>query len=211
MSEAGRVIAGSARGTRLLSPGESTRPFGDRVKQALFAILEPDIGGAVVLDLFAGSGAGAIEALSRGAARAVLVERDGGAAATIAENLRRTGLEERGRLVRLDALRYLAEQAPADGPFNIVLVDPPYAETRLLERAIDALTKTAGLLAPGAWVVTKHFWKTPPSTVAPALTFTRAKRFGETQLQFYRRKGPAEEHAATPGLATSSGTEEAGT
>lgn len=211
MSEAGRLIAGSARGTRLLSPGESTRPFGDRVKQALFAILEPDIGGAVVLDLFAGSGAGAIEALSRGATRAVLVERDGGAAAAIAENLRRTGLGERGRLVRLEALRYLVEQAPADGPFDIVLVDPPYAETRLLERAIDALATSPALLAPGAWVVAKHFWKTPPSTVAPALAFIRAKRFGETQLLFYRRKGSAQELAATPGLATSSGFEEAGT
>jgi len=75
MSDAGRVIAGSARGTRLRAPGEGTRPFGDRVKQTLFAILEPDLPGANVLDLFAGSGAGGIEALSRGAAMATFVER----------------------------------------------------------------------------------------------------------------------------------------
>ena len=79
MADAGRVIAGSARGVRLAAPGEGTRPLADRVKQTLFAILEPDLDGAVVSDLFAGSGAGGIEALSRGAARAVFVERDAGA------------------------------------------------------------------------------------------------------------------------------------
>ena len=73
MAEAGRVIAGSAGGIRLLAPGAGTRPLADRVKQAVFATLEPDLPGAAVLDLFAGSGAAAIESLSRGAARAVLV------------------------------------------------------------------------------------------------------------------------------------------
>ena len=73
MPDAGRVIAGTARGLRLEAPGPGTRPIGDRVKQTLFAILEPELEGAVVADLYAGSGAGAIEALSRGAARATLV------------------------------------------------------------------------------------------------------------------------------------------
>jgi 16S rRNA (guanine(966)-N(2))-methyltransferase RsmD len=102
MADAGRVIAGTARGVRLAAPGEGTRPLTDRVKQTLFAILEPRLEGAVVADLFAGSGAGAIEALSRGAARAVLVEKDRGACRTIAENLRRTRLEDRARVVRRD-------------------------------------------------------------------------------------------------------------
>src|SRR5215212_12095443 len=94
MPEAGRIISGSAAGRRLLAPGPGTRPLADRVKQTLFAILEPDLAGATVLDLFAGSGAGGIEALSRGAGRAVFVERDPRAAGVIRENLRRAGFGE---------------------------------------------------------------------------------------------------------------------
>ena len=106
--DGGRVIAGTARGIRLEAPGPGTRPFGDRVKQTLFAILEPDLAGASVLDLFAGSGAAGIEALSRGAAHATFVERDKGAAAVIAANLGRTHLAgERVRIVRADALAWL--------------------------------------------------------------------------------------------------------
>ena len=90
--DGGRVIAGTARGIRLAAPGPGTRPFGDRVKQTLFAILDPDMPGANVLDLFAGSGAAGIEALSRGAAHATFVEKDKGAAAVIATNLGRTHL-----------------------------------------------------------------------------------------------------------------------
>ena len=78
MADAGRVIAGSAKGVRLRAPGAGTRPLADRVKQTLFAILEPELGGARVLDLFAGSGAGGIEALSRGATAATFVEKDQG-------------------------------------------------------------------------------------------------------------------------------------
>ena len=89
MSDAGRVIAGSARGIRLVAPGEGTRPLADRVKQTLFAILEPDLAGAAVLDLFAGSGAAGIEALSRGAARVVFVERDRAAVAAIGRSATR--------------------------------------------------------------------------------------------------------------------------
>src|SRR4051812_2848119 len=99
MADAGRVIAGSARGVRLAAPGEGTRPLTDRVKQTLFGILQPDLEDAVVADLFAGSGAGGIEALSRGAARAILVEKDGRACRTIQENLRRSKLDDRARVV----------------------------------------------------------------------------------------------------------------
>ena len=136
MADAGRVIAGTARGVRLAAPGPGTRPLADRVKQTLFAILEPDLPGAVVLDLFAGSGAGGIEALSRGAARAIFVEKDAGAARVLAENLRRTRLDGAGRVVRRDAVAWLTDPAgaAADGPFDIVLVDPPYADAEALLR-----------------------------------------------------------------------------
>src|SRR4029077_12933438 len=92
VADAGRVIAGSAKGIRLEAPGPGTRPLADRVKQTLFAILEPDLPDANVLDLFAGSGAAGIEALSRGAGHVTFVERDRGAAAVIAANIARTGL-----------------------------------------------------------------------------------------------------------------------
>jgi 16S rRNA (guanine966-N2)-methyltransferase len=183
------VIAGSARGLRLLAPGEGTRPFADRVKQTLFAILEPDLRDASVLDLFAGSGAGGIEALSRGAARAVFVERDARAVQVIGENLTRTRLGDRGQVVRGDALAYLADRAGSDGPFDLVLLDPPYAETGLLDAALSRLggDAAATLLTPGAWVVAKHFWRTPPPDSEGLLASVRSRRFGETSLTFYRR------------------------
>ncbi|HEY5487416.1 MAG TPA: 16S rRNA (guanine(966)-N(2))-methyltransferase RsmD [Candidatus Limnocylindrales bacterium] len=191
MSDAGRVIAGAAKGTRLLAPGEGTRPFGDRVKQTLFAILEPDLRGAAVLDLFAGSGAGGIEALSRGAARAVFVERDATAARVIAENLGRARVADRGSVIRADAIVYLGERAGADGPFDLVLLDPPYAESDLLESALARLAAPAGTGAPildrDAWVVAKHFWRTPLPQAVGLLASVRSRRFGETALTFYRQ------------------------
>jgi N6-adenine-specific methylase len=137
------------------------------VKQTLFAILEPELPGARVLDLFAGSGAGGIEALSRGAAYAVFVERDAVAVRAIADNLAKARLGDRGRVARADVLAYLGDRAVSDGPFDLVLIDPPYAEPKLLEAAIARLG-VAGtpLLSAAAWVVAKHFWRTPPpSTV----------------------------------------------
>jgi 16S rRNA (guanine966-N2)-methyltransferase len=191
MTDAGRVIAGTARGTRLLSPGTGTRPLGDRVKETLFAILEPDLAGARVLDLFAGSGAGGIEAMSRGAAAAVLVERDPGACQAIAENLRRARVSERASVVRVDAIKYLREQATSDGPFDFVLIDPPYAEPQLLEAALASVAGATALLGPRAWVVAKHFWRTPPPETVGLLASVRTRRFGETGLTFYRQAGPS--------------------
>jgi 16S rRNA (guanine966-N2)-methyltransferase len=192
VSDAGRVIAGSARGTRLLSPGAGTRPLGDRLKEALFAILEPDLPGARVLDLFAGSGAGGIEAMSRGAARAVLVERDPAACRAIAENLGCTHFAERASVVRADAIKYLRERATSDGPFNLVLIDPPYAEPQLMEAALASISAAdRALLSPRAWVVAKHFWRTPPPQASGLLASVRTRRFGETALLFYRRVDPS--------------------
>ncbi len=129
MAGAGRVIAGSAGGILLAPAGPGTRPLADRAKQALFGSLEPLLPGAAVLDLCAGTGAAGIEALSRGAARAVLVERDPGAVRVIAENLRRTGLAASARVIRRDAVAAVRELAAAGEAFDIAFVDPPYAET----------------------------------------------------------------------------------
>jgi 16S rRNA (guanine966-N2)-methyltransferase len=194
MADAGRVIAGSARGTRLVAPGPGTRPLTDRVKQTLFGILEPELEGAAVLDLFAGSGAGGIEALSRGAASAVFVDRDAGAVRVIAENLRRTGLEAGATIVRKDALAWLAagrggavEGQPAR--FDIVLVDPPYADTASL---VGVLEVVGHLVREGGVVVSKHFWRDAPPPAIGLLASERERRFGETALTFYRRRGPQE-------------------
>jgi 16S rRNA (guanine966-N2)-methyltransferase len=191
MADAGRVIAGTARGRRLVAPREGTRPLGDRVKQTLFAILEPDLRGASFLDLCAGSGAAGIEALSRGAERATFVEEDRRAATTIAENLFLTGLGgPNARIVRSDAMAWLTGDAAAAGPFDLVLIDPPYAEVGLLGRLLATLGADADgrLLRAGARVVAKHFWRDRPPATVGLLASERDRRFGETGLTFYRRE-----------------------
>lgn len=186
MADAGRVIAGTARGTRLAAPGAGTRPLGDRVKQTLFAILEPDLAGARVLDLFAGSGAAGIEALSRGAANATFVEHDATAARVIAANLERAHLAGRASVARVDVLAWLrGPGSKAAGPFGVVIIDPPYGQPGLLEIVLEGL---GPLLAPGARVVAKHFWRDQPPTRVGLLASERARRFGETALTFYRRE-----------------------
>jgi 16S rRNA (guanine(966)-N(2))-methyltransferase RsmD len=180
------VIAGSARGIRLEAPGDGTRPFGDRVKQTLFAVLEPDLVDAVVLDLFAGSGAAGIEALSRGARTATFVERDQDAVRVVAANLARAHLAERGSVVRADALDWLRRRRPkALEPFTVAVVDPPYGQPDLLVATLEALGPH---LAPGARVVAKHFWRERPPSVVGLLASERERRFGETALTFYRHQ-----------------------
>jgi 16S rRNA (guanine966-N2)-methyltransferase len=202
--EAGRVITGSARGLRLDAPGPGTRPLSDRVKQALFALLEaerPDVWEHPFLDLFAGSGAAGIEALSRGAPLAVLVERDARAVASIERNLGRTGLAGQARVVRRDVAAFLAARPgtaalpPAIGtaiaaapPFGCVFLDPPYAETAQLLVVLGVLAAPdAGWLDEEAVVVAKHFWKSPPPERVGRLVRVRERRFGETALSVYRR------------------------
>lgn len=195
MPDAGRVIAGLARGRRLAAPGPGTRPLGDRVKQTLFAVLEPRLGGAAVLDMCAGSGAAGIEALSRGADLVVFVERDAGACRVIAENLRRVGLAgERATVVRADALRWLRDGRPGGSRrFDIVIVDPPYAETELLVRILEELGRgDSSVVASDAVVVAKHFWRDRPPATAGLLASRGQRRFGETALTFYGRPAGVE-------------------
>jgi 16S rRNA (guanine(966)-N(2))-methyltransferase RsmD len=159
----------------------------DRVKQTLFGILEPDLPGAAFLDLFAGSGAAGIEALSRGAASATFVEKDQGAAAVIDANLRATGLAgPAASVVRWDVVRWLGESAP--GSFGIVLIDPPYAESELLGRILAILGAPSAPLTGDARVVAKHFWRDRPPDQIGMLAAERDRRFGETALTFYRRQ-----------------------
>ncbi len=180
------MIAGTARGTRLQAPGSATRPLGDRVKQTLFAILEPDLPGAHVLDLYAGSGAAGIEALSRGATHATFVERDRVALRAIAANLNGARLADRATIVAADVIAWLADtDLAASRPVSIVIVDPPYADPDLL---LASLELVALRLPAGAQVVAKHFWRDQLPEQVGLLASARQRRFGDTALTFYRRE-----------------------
>lgn len=191
-ASAGRVIAGTARGRLLVSPGEGTRPIGDRVKEALFAILEPVIRDRAFLDLFAGSGAAGIEALSRGAARAVFVERDPGAIGAIERNLAATGFAgPRARIARSQVGTWCNKDARTAGPFGAIVIDPPYDLPELLEAALASIAEAGPgvILEADGVVVAKHFSKTPPPARIGLLRSARERRFGETTLTFLRWAG----------------------
>ena len=172
-----RVIAGSYGGRRLQTPaGLDTRPTSDRVREALFSMLG-DVGGARVLDLYAGSGALGIEALSRGAASAVFVERDAQAVAAIERNLAAVGVE--AVVVRQDALRYLAG---ADGPFDLVFCDPPYdSASRLAAPLVERLPT---LTAEDARIVTESDKRNPLELPFPLLV---EREYGDTRIAIHGR------------------------
>lgn len=180
-----RVIAGSARGRPLTAPRDAgTRPIADRVKETLFAILADRVPDASVLDLYAGSGAIGIEALSRGAAHCDFVERGRLPIAAIRENLERTGLADRGSVHGEEVLRFLGR--PPGLLYDLAFLDPPYAERAILA----PLERLVPHLAPGASVVVKHFWRTPIPE-SPGLAAWRERRFGETALTFLAATGTA--------------------
>src|SRR5687768_14877274 len=145
-----RIIAGSRKGARLLAPkGLDTRPTGDRVREAVFNLVGP-VDGAEVLDLFAGSGAMGLEALSRGAARVTFVESDAEAARTILRNLDKLRLED-AVVLREDAGRKLATDARVGRRYDLVLIDPPY---RMLSRLLPTLAAhLPAVLEPDGLVV----------------------------------------------------------
>jgi 16S rRNA (guanine966-N2)-methyltransferase len=172
-----RVIAGIARGVPLAAPrGRGTRPITDRVKETLFAILGDRVPDARVLDLYAGSGAIGIEALSRGAARVDFVERDRLALSALRANLERTKLAAGASVHEAEVEKFLAG---AQGPWDLVVLDPPY-EARAIVAPLRALVP---VLAPDASVVIKHFWRAEAPEVE-GLAVTRQRRFGETMLSF---------------------------
>lgn len=177
-----RVTGGSARGTLLLSPkGTDTRPTTDRVREAIFSILfSMDADLTRVLDLYAGTGALAIEALSRGAESAELVERAPAACALIRRNLARARVQERAHLHCQDVRRALERLT---GPFTLVLLDPPYADPQL--EAVLAALGTSGLIGTGSTIVLEHAHaRTPPATIG-ALPLQSDRRYGDTGVAFY--------------------------
>ncbi|MBC7240977.1 MAG: 16S rRNA (guanine(966)-N(2))-methyltransferase RsmD [Anaerolineae bacterium] len=191
-----RVIAGSAKGRKLESvPGTSTRPITDRVKEALFNILGASIEGARFLDLFAGTGAVGIEALSRGAARAVFCERDRLALRTIGHNLQATGLADRARVVAGDAFRFLRN--PGDERFDFVYIAPPQYKGIWI-RALQAVDE-GDVLAPGGIAIVQIHPKERQDVPLRRLRLFDERRYGSTLLLFYRlAEGKANQMEAAP-------------
>jgi 16S rRNA (guanine(966)-N(2))-methyltransferase RsmD len=136
-----RIITGTARGTKLLSPeGTATRPTSERAKEAVFSTLSFDIPGRRVLDLFAGSGQLALEALSRGAESAILVDSAPGAIDVIRKNVVKTHMEQKASVVRMDCLAYLKSARP-DEPFDLIFIDPPYIKRLVPDMLAEILSR----------------------------------------------------------------------
>jgi 16S rRNA (guanine966-N2)-methyltransferase len=190
-----RVIAGAAGGIRLDVPKTDVRPTMDRVKAAIFSSLGDLVIGAHVLDLFAGTGALGIEALSRGAASALFVEENSSAIAAIERNLARTKLE--GRIRRQDVLAFLRSKQTRE-PFQIIFADPPYEKTKSGGEFTSLLLEDAHLaemLEPsGIFVLEKR-----PSEQAPRMplwSVARARAYGSTEVLFLQRAGISTEARA---------------
>ena len=172
------MIAGVHGGRALEAPkGRATRPTSDRVREALFSILG-DLRGAVVLDLFAGSGALAIEALSRGAAGATMVDCSPAAVEVIARNLGRLGIE--AEVVRGEALKFCERARRRARQYDLVLLDPPYRHGSLLGRELT--TALAGLLSAGARVVAESDRRSP---LGVELELLDERRYGDTLIQIH--------------------------
>jgi 16S rRNA (guanine(966)-N(2))-methyltransferase RsmD len=199
-----RVIAGTARGRKLASlPGNTTRPIADRVKTALFSILYSQgvLPGSRWLDLFGGTGAVGIEALSRGAGAVVFVERSSDAVRVIGQNLRHTGLAAGGRshVVRGDAFSYL-QQAGA-GPFDIIYVAPPQYQG-LWQQALRAIDRQPELLAEeGQVIVQIHPKEDEPALVLEHLERYDQRQYGSTRLIFFARRPLGKNDHSEPAAA----------
>ncbi|HEY5467837.1 MAG TPA: 16S rRNA (guanine(966)-N(2))-methyltransferase RsmD [Coriobacteriia bacterium] len=188
-----RIVGGKLKGRLLVSPkGEGTRPTSDRVREALMSFLVDrlgsDLGGAVTLDLFAGSGALGCEALSRGASRAVLVEKDRAALQTIASNVATLGVTDRVTVVGSDALAAGLKRVQTMGPFALLFCDPPYRiDQGKVARALEALGRS-GAIADGAALAWEH--SAGGAVPEPAgFAQERTYRYGDTAVTLLRFYG----------------------
>jgi 16S rRNA (guanine966-N2)-methyltransferase len=180
-----RVIAGSHGGRQLVAPrGSATRPTSDRVREALFAMLG-SLAGQIVLDLFAGSGALGIEALSRGAERATFVERSHSARAALIRNLDALELRARGAIVAADARSWLRAAAEGADNYDLVLLDPPYAQAAQLAEPLSR--DLPGVLRRGARVVSESDRRSP---LALELPLRLERRYGDTLIRIHETSPP---------------------
>lgn len=179
-----RVISGKAKGIALKTPeGMTTRPTADRVKEALFSIIQFDLPGAEVLDLFGGTGQLGIEALSRGAKRAVFVDQGEAACRLIRENLKKTHFEQEASVVRSDYLAYLNR---CKEKFRIIFLDPPYAEV-FLETALEKISEIDILQSGGIIIAERPLGKELPLEIE-GYTRSRDYKYGKILLAIYRKE-----------------------
>ncbi len=182
-----RIIGGVAKGRRLrMVPGSGTRPVGDRVKEALFNILGPDVEGSHFLDLFAGTGSVGIEALSRGAERVVLVEKGARACKTIRANLEHVGLMTGAVLIQADVFHTL--NGDPDGSFDYVYIAPPQSRG-LWSRALMQMDRRTDWLNPDAWVIAQIHPKEYEDLALASLELFDQRAYGKTMLVFYEHPG----------------------
>ena len=178
-----RVITGRSRGVILKTPeGDLTRPTTDRVKEALFSIVQFELPGAAVLDLFGGTGQLGIEAISRGAQSAVFVDAREDACKLIRENLRRTKFEKEGKVVRADYMDYLKR---CKEKFSLILLDPPYSEV-FLENSLKMITEIDILKSGGIIVAERPAGKELPWDF-PGYTRSKDYKYGKILLTLYRK------------------------
>ncbi len=180
-----RVIGGLARGRRLHAPrGRQTRPTSDYLREVLFDLLGQQVAGRSFLDLYAGTGAVGIEALSRGASGAVFVEHDRSALAWLRRNLEASGLMERAEVVPAEVLRYLRRGASTLHRFDMIFLDPPYsaadAATALL------LIASKGLLAPAGIVIVERSSQSASIPAPGGIAQVQTVRHGDSILELYR-------------------------
>ncbi|MFW5416716.1 16S rRNA (guanine(966)-N(2))-methyltransferase RsmD [Nocardiopsis sp. CNT-189] len=199
-----RIIAGAAGGRRISVPdGRTTRPTSDRAREALFSSVLSELGGldgARVLDLYAGSGAIGLEALSRGAGHALMVEADRRAAAVIRRNIGALGLP--GALLAADRVRRVLSRGPSGGRYDLVVADPPYAVSEEEVGEVLAALRDGGWLAEGALVVLERPSRGPEPSWPEGYTGTRGRRYGEAALWYGRA---ASHHESTPAAGHNSG------
>ncbi len=179
-----RIIGGLAKGRRLTAPkGLSIRPTSDKVREALFDILREEIAGAYFLDLFAGTGGVAIEALSRGAASAVLVEQNRRAVRLIKKNLASLSFDIPAKIISSPVSNALPKLAASGDNFDIIFIDPPY-EANLIDETLSGLIKH-DILKPQALVIVEHRYDDKLPSQVGRLKLYRENKYGETGLAFY--------------------------
>lgn len=186
-----RIIAGKARGTQLLAPrGMDTRPTQDKVKESLFSIIQWDVPDSDVLDLFGGSGALALESLSRGAASATIVDKSREALDCIRKNIAKLRLESETAVLPCDWEQALVKLSSSGKTFDLVFLDPPYRMTDL--GSICRRMQELNLLAGNAMLVLEH--RTGADIgMPPAFTLEKERTYGETQIHFYRLEEATDE------------------
>ena len=183
-----RIISGTSKGRKLVTPrSQSLRPTSDRVKESIFNILQDDIVGKVVLDLFAGTGNLGIEALSRGAKKTIFVEKGRQALRLIQRNLTKFGLEERSEILPKDANRAIGILKQRGESFDLILMDPPY-EKGLIQRTLMKLNSYP-IYHKDSILVIEHDRREPLSTVMDGWNLIRQRRIGDTLISFLTPQG----------------------